>query len=171
MPRKTKQFNELLLRYEATPIASRSEIFWEMKRKAKSFSDWAAVYQYGGDDVRKEAQHEMEKLVLRGRKKTDVQLNIWELFLIIDQSDQQEVLEKYLKKHHQKEDFVFALSCADESDVRSNLYAELDDYYEDFDDLERELCKYRTFLSQESTFNPWCGNPRGGREGKTLSAF
>ena len=146
MTRKTKKFNELLLRYEATPITSRSRIFWEMKRKAKSFSDWATVYQYGGDDV--------EKLVLRGRKKNDVRLNIWELFLIIDQSDQQEVLEKYLKKHHQKEDFVFALSCADEEDVRSSLYAELQPYYEDFDDLERDLNECWASLYQESTFNP-----------------
>lgn len=154
MPRKTKKFNELLLKYKAAPLVSRSRIFWEMKRKAKNFSDWTAVYQYGGDTVREEAQHEMEKLVLRGRKKTDIQLNIWELFLIIDQSDQEEVLDKYLKKYHQKEDFLFALCCADEEAVRSGLYAELQPYYEDFDDLERDLKECWTSLFQKSTFNP-----------------
>ena len=171
MTRKTKEFNKLLLQYKATPIVSRSKIFWEMMRKAKSFSDWTAIYQYGDDSIRKDAQREMEKLVLKGRKKTDVQLNILELFMVIDESDKDEILRKYLEKHHQKDDILFVLSCAGDSDLWSELFAEVQDYYDDYDELERELSTYRESLLQESTFNPWRENFRGGREGKPFRPF
>ena len=125
-----------------------------MKKKAKNFSDWTAIYQYGGDTIRKEAQHEMEKLVLNGRSKTNVRLNILELFLIIDESDKDEILRKYLEKHHQKDDILFVLSCAGESDLWHELFAQVQDRYEDYDQFEEQCDEYRVSLLQESTFNP-----------------
>lgn len=160
--RKTKEFNKILLQYEATSFSSprKSKLFGEMRRKAKSFSDWATVYQYAGDSIRKDAQREMERLVLKGRYASHVQLNILELFLIIDQSDKDEILRRYVRKYHKKDDLLFALSEAswgDDGDFPFELISKLQKLYKSPRGLERGLdARERRSLKllENSDFNP-----------------
>ena len=177
--RRTKKFNEILLQYEATSFSSprKSKLFGEMRKKAKSFSDWASVYQYAGDSIRKDAQREMERLVLRGKYASHVQLNILELFLIIDQSDKDEILRRYIKKYHKKDDLLFALSEAswgDDSDFSLELISKLQKLYKSYHGLDRGLNarerRSLRLLEEKSDFNPWCGESPRSRKGY-LSTF
>lgn len=160
--RKTEEFNKLLLRYEAASLASplKSDIFWRMREKAKSFSDWTAIFQYGDSSIRKDAQREMERLVLKGNDRSDIQLNILELFMVIDQGDKDEILRKYLKKFHEKDDLLFVLECADDGEegyLAMQTRRKLERIYKRFGDLNRGLeARYKRShkLLERSTFNP-----------------
>ena len=161
--RHSKKFNELLLQYEATPLLSgrKSEIFWRMMRAARTFSDWASIYQYADSSIRKDAQREMETKVLRGKSVFDIQLNILELFLIIDKSDKDEILRRYLKKHHEKDDLLFVLEMADSgesSHLAMDVTERLGKLYKRFGNIHRGLkarCrKSWAMLEKYSTFNP-----------------
>lgn len=160
--RKTEEFNKLLLRYEAASLASplKSDIFWRMREKAKSFSDWTAIYQYGDSSIRKDAQREMEKLVLKGDEMSDIQLNILELFMIIDQGDKDEILRKYLKKFHKKDDLLFVLECSEDCDDDNfsfEIWEKVAKFYKRLGDVNRGLkarCERSRKLLERSTFNP-----------------
>lgn len=157
--RNSKKFYELLLQYEAASIRRRTPIFWEMEKEAKTFSDWTSVYQYAGDSIRKDAQRQMEKLVLRGNKASNIQLNILELFLIIDQGDKDEILRKYLRKYHKKDDLLFALENTDwdYSDLKGDVMKELEKFYVKPGNINRGLearHKRSLKLLEKSTFNP-----------------
>jgi len=164
--RRTKEFNKILVQYEATSFSSprKSKLFGEMRKKAKSFSDWASVYQYASDSIRKDAQREMERLVLKGRYASHVQLNILELFLIIDKSDKDEILRRYIRKYHKKDDLLFALSEAswgDDSIFSLELISKLQKLYKSYHGLDRGLDarekRSLKLLEENSDFNPWCG--------------
>ena len=158
--RNSKRFHELLLQYEATSVGKRTQIFWEMKSKAKTFADWDAVYQYAGSSLRKDAQREMERLVLKGDTTSDIQLNILELFMIIDEADKSAILSMYVKKHHGKDDLLFALSEADWSEdglLVVELWNKLEAFYKASDGIKRGLNarhKRSKKLLEKSTFNP-----------------
>lgn len=167
--RKTTQFRKLLRKYEAMSLSQRnkSDLFWDMKEKARSFSDWAAIYQYGDDSLRKDAQRKMEELFINDNEDSDVQLNIIELFLVIDKADKDEVLRKYLEKFDDKDSLLFALEMAENhyfdtyentgliSDIRSQLREE---YCRGSDLVIEQHLKYRykrtEKLRKKSTFNP-----------------
>ena len=158
--RKTEKFNELLLQYEAIPHSSseKTELFFKMVEKARSFSDWASVYQYAGNSIRKDAQREMESKVFKGSSKENIQMNIHELFLICDIADMDKILEKYLKKYKKKEDYLFAIVEADweYSDLVPGLMQELEEKF-DVGSISKELGSYRKKLrelTKNSTFSP-----------------
>ena len=160
--RKSKEFNELLLQYEAASLASgrRPGIFRKMRIKAKTFSDWTEIYHYAGDKIRYEALDMMRETVLKGRTLVDIQLNIMELFLVINDSEKNEILEKYLEKHHKKDDFLFAITQCDWEDggLKSSLYYELQKYYDEPDlvhaDVDARYEHNHELLEEFSTFNP-----------------
>ena len=155
--RNSKKFHSLLLQYEATSIAKRTSIFWNMKKEAKTFADWSSIYQYAGDSIRKDAQREMERLVLRGSTVFDIQLNILELFIIIDQEDKCRILERYLKKHHDKDDLLFVASLDDEQGL--DTLNKLAKYYKRLYNVNKGIYARRRksykMLEEFSTFNPW----------------
>lgn len=113
--RKTERFNQMLLQYEALPHSSsnKSEFFFKMMGKARSFSDWTAVYQYAGNSIRKDAQRKMEETVLKETNRKAIQMNIHELFMICDKADMDKILERYLRKYKEKDDYLFAICEAD----------------------------------------------------------
>lgn len=157
--RNSKKFHELLLQYEATSISKRTPIFWEMKDNARTFADWAAIYQYGGDSIRKDAQREMERLVLKDNKVSDIQMNILELFLVIDETDKDKILRKYIKKWHTKDDLLFALENADweYGNLEGEMVRKLGKFYKRPGNINRGLDarhKRSHKLLEKSTFNP-----------------
>ena len=167
--RNTPQFEKLLRKYEAMSLSQRynSCIFWDMEEMAQTFSDWAAIYQYGDDSLRKDAQREMEELWINDKDNSDVQLNIVELFLIIDKADKEKILRRYLEKFDDKDDLLFALEMAEDhyfdtyentgliSDIRSQLR---DEYCKGSDLVIEQHLRYRhkrtEKLRKKSTFNP-----------------
>ena len=177
--RKSKEFNELLLQYEATSLASglRPNIFKKMRKKAKTFSDWTEIYHYASDEIRHEALDMMRETVLKGRTLVNVQLNIMELFLIIDDSEKDEILEKYLEKHHKKDDFLFAITQCDweYGSLEGSLYYELEKYYDEPNTVQANVdARYERnheLLEEFSTFNPWYDGFCIWAERFLLSAF
>ena len=160
--RKTKEFNEWLLKFEATPLVSglRPQVFQVMRKKAKSFSDWTAIFQYGGNDIRYEALNMMKKTVLKGKNSADIQLNILELFFVIDQDEKDEILRKYLKKHHGKDDLLFVLENSDwdGGNLKGEVLSKLGGFYKRCGNIDRGLdarCKRTCKLLKKTTFNPW----------------
>jgi len=159
--RNSKNFKKLLNQYESTPISTRSSLFQKMKRNARTFSDWASVYQYAGYSIRKDAQREMERLVLRGDTVSNIQLNILELFMIIDQGDKEAILEKYLKKYHKKDDLLFVLSLAtgDNRYIAMKAMYGLEKHYKKIYNISKGVeareRKSKKMLKELSTFNPW----------------
>ena len=161
--RHNSKFNELLIKYEGASLASgiRPDLFQKMRKKAKTFSDWASIYQYAGDEIRYEALEKMRKTVLKGETTADIQLNIIELFLVIDTSERDEILEKYLKKHHRKDDLLFTRTQCDwmNSDLGDYLWCELNKHYKSPGYINVGI-KFRekrnhTLVEKFSTFNPW----------------
>lgn len=167
--RKTTGFKKLLRKYEAMSLSEKygSCLFWDMIEKAHSFSDWASIYKYGDDSLRKDAQRKMEELFINDNEDSDVQLNIIELFLIIDKADKDDILRKYLEKFNDKDSLLFALEMAENhyfdsyedtgliSDIRSQLR---DEYCRGSDLVIEQHLKYRykrtEKLRKKSTFNP-----------------
>ena len=129
--RKSKDFNELLIRYESSSLGSplKSDVFQKMRKTAKNFSDWTAVYQYADSSIRKDAQRKMEKLVFKAENTQDLQLNILELFMVLDESDKDEILRKYIRKHHEKDDLLFALENTSWGEFAIELRKKLDHFY------------------------------------------
>lgn len=157
--RNSKKFYELLLQYEATSIAKRTPIFWKMKNNARTFADWTAIYQYADDSIRTDAQQEMKTKVLKGKNLSDIQLNILELFMIIDESDKDAILTKYLKKYHKKDDLLFALELCywDYGSLKGEVIGKLGKFYKHFGNINRGLeSRYKRSqkLLEKSTFNP-----------------
>jgi len=159
--RKTKKFNELLLQYEAMTKRKRAEtrfFFEKLMPHAQNFSDWTAIYTYGDDTVRKDALWKMKENAIHGTSREEIQLNILELFLVIDSADKEDILKRYLERFHKEQDFLFVL---DETDVDNYMftefvYQESEKYGYDIDFLEGEderIAK-RFELLKESTFNP-----------------
>ena len=158
--RHSKEFNKLLLQYEALPHSSseKTGLFFKMMGKAQSFSDWASIYQYAGESIRKDAQRKMESKVLKGVTKEDVQMNIHELFLICDRAEMDRILEKYLQKHKKKDDYLFAIVEADweYSDLVPVLMQELEEKF-GVSSISKELdsCRKKIRgLKRFSKFNP-----------------
>lgn len=81
--------------------------------QAKNFSDWTVIYSYGDDSVRKDALWKMKENAIRGLSRSEIKLNILELFLVIDNADTDEILKRYLARFHKEEDFLFVLDVAD----------------------------------------------------------
>lgn len=160
--RHNKQFYELLLQYEAASLASglRPGIFQKMRKKAKTFSDWTEIYHYAGDEIRHEALDRMKETVLKGRTLINIQLNIMELFMIIDDSEKDGILEKYLDKHHKKDDLLFAITQCDwkYGSMEGALRRELDEYYESQKLIQAAVdARYNRnheLLEEFSIFNP-----------------
>lgn len=157
--RKSKEFNELLIRYESASLSSplKSDIFQKMKKAAKNFSDWTAVYQYGDSSIRKDAQRKMEDLVFQANDKEDLQLNILELFMVVDEADKDEILRRYLRKCHGKDDLLFALENTSWGEFAIELRKKLDQFYKPgFIEIGLKARSKRTEkLLQRSIFNPW----------------
>ena len=165
--RKTKEFNDLLFQYEIYRSDKKPGIFRKMLRQARTFSDWASIYQYGDDDIRKMAEEKMKRRVVREEKDSHAQLNIMELFLVIDQGDRLGILKRYIKKFHEKDSLLFVLemmegcsyetNCADGGLVRKTRAELIDKYYGTDKNLEVGLSyryKRTEKLWEESTFNP-----------------
>ena len=160
--RHNSKFNELLIKYEGASLASgiRPDLFQKMRKKAKTFSDWASIYQYAGDEIRYEALEKMRKTVLKGETTADIQLNIIELFLVIDTSERDEILEKYLKKHHGKDDLLFAITKCDweYGSLEGYLWSELEKYYKSPGfinvGVNARYERNRKLVEELSTFNP-----------------
>lgn len=158
--RYSKKFSELLLQYKAVSHKTKSEIFQKMKRNAKNFADWTMIYQYGDSSVRKDAQRRMEKLVLEGKTTSDIQLNMLELFMVIDTADKDGILEKYLKKHHEKDDYLFvACECDWEYGTLGLVALEnLENYYKSPGFIQVGINakekRNQKLLEKKSTFNP-----------------
>lgn len=172
--RLSKKFSELLLQYKAASRRAKSEIFQKMKKNATNFADWTMIYQYGDDTIRKDAQRKMEKLVLSGKTAADIQLNILELFLIIDTSYKDEILRKYLKKHHKKDDFLFAITQCDweYGNLEGVCWNKLEQYYKSPGFIHVGVdarYKRNRKLMEKSTFDPWCKLSRIGVGEITLS--
>ena len=168
--RKTKEFRKMLHKYEAMSLSKKygSDLFWKMMDEATSFSDWTSIFQYGDDSIRKDAQRKMEELFINDDKDSDVQLNILELFLVIDQADKEQVLRKYLEKFDSKDSLLFALEMTEDArwdeywdaqnlvcDIRSQLR---DEYCRGSDLVIEQHLRYRhkrtEKLRKKSTFNP-----------------
>jgi hypothetical protein len=167
--RKTKEFNDLLTQYEEATYRSGKKpgIFRKMLRQARTFSDWASIYQYGDDDIRKKAEEKMKRRVIREEKDSYAQLNIMELFLVIDQGDKLGILKRYIKKFHEKDSLLFVLemmegcsyetNCADGGLVRKTRAELRDKYYGTDGKLEVGLSyryKRTEKLWEKATFNP-----------------
>lgn len=168
--RKTKKFRKMLHKYEAMRLSKRygSDLFWKMMDEATSFSDWTSIFQYGDDSIRKDAQRKMEQTVFLDEEDKNVQLNILELFMVIDQADKEKFLRKYLRKFHSKDSLLFALEMTEDArwdeywdanglvcDIRSELRCK---YCKGSDLVIEQHLKYRykrtEKLRKKSTFNP-----------------
>ena len=159
--RHSKDFNKLLLQYEATSIAKRSKIFKKMRRQARTFADWAIIYQYAGSSIREATLPKMEAKVLKGKKLSDIQLNILEYFMVCYQNEKNDILRKYIKKYNSKDDLLFAFSvatsCWDNGDFNSILLDKLNKFYKRGGDIERGVKargKKNQKLLEKSKFNP-----------------
>jgi hypothetical protein len=108
-------FNSLYSQYVSTPLTSglRHEIYQKMVKKAKSFNDWAIVHRYGDNSYQYRAEEQMRAKVLKGRKSSDVQKNILELFEIVtDEDEQNEILRGFLSKYSSCDDLLFVMSLS-----------------------------------------------------------
>ena len=108
-----KNFDYLYSKYKKTPLISyeRHEIYEEMFENAKSFNDWVIIYQYGDNSYQYEALQNMKAKVLKGKKSSDVQKNILELFEIVtDEKEQNEILKAFLSKYHSDDDKLFVMT-------------------------------------------------------------
>lgn len=159
--RKTKRFRELLAQYESMTRrkkASTCFFFTDLMPNAKNFADWTVIYRYGGDTVRKDALWKMKLNAICGRSRSEIQLNILELFLVIDEADKEEILKRYLLRFHQKQDFLFVLDESDWDNYKFREYvdAEAKEYGIDIDFFEGEDKRLKKLdeLMKLSTFNP-----------------
>lgn len=117
--RTTKKFAELLTQYEAMTNcgnAKTSFFFTKLQPNAKNFTDWSVIYNYGDASVRKDALLKMKGNVIRGLSRSEIQLNILELLIVIDNDDKREVLKRYLKRFHKEQDFLFVFDIGDWND-------------------------------------------------------
>ena len=168
--RKTQKFRKMLHKYEAMSLSKRysSNLISKMMDVATSFSDWTSIFQYGNDSIRIDAQRNMEKTVFLDKEDKNVQLNIIELFMVIDQADKEKFLRRYLRKFHSKDSLLFALEMTEDArwdeywdthglvcDIRSQLREE---YCRGSDLVIEQHLKYRykrtEKLRKKSTFNP-----------------
>ena len=158
--RHSKKFNSLLLQYEAITHASprKTTLFFEMEKTAKTFSDWASIYQYAGSSKRKDAQRKMEDTFLRGGSRKDIQMNIHELFMICDIADMDKFLKLYLEKYHKKDDLLFAVTESDwsTSDLMTAFMQELKNKFGvvSISDELRDRRRKTEEMMKKSTFNP-----------------
>ena len=159
--RKTKRFRELLAQYES--MTNREKVksrffFKKLMPNAKNFVDWTVIYSYGGDSVRKDALLKMIENAICGLSRSEIQLNILELFIVIDSADKDGVLKRYLKRFHKEQDFLFVLDEADRDDdaFRKYVNEEMEKYgvvVNPFYGLDERIEKNEELLRQ-STFDP-----------------
>ena len=159
--RKTKKFSELLLQYEAMTNREKAEtrfFFVKLMPQAKNFSDWTVIYSYGDDSVRKDALWKMKENAIHGLSRSEIKLNILELFLVIDSFDKDGILKRYLERYHKAEDFLFVLDETDSDNYQFTkfVYQEAKKYGFNIDifEGEDERIAKRSELLKESTFNP-----------------
>ena len=159
--RKTKKFKKLLSQYEAMTNREKAEtrfFFTDLMPNAQNFSDWTSIYHYGGDTVRKHALQRMKDNAICGRSRSEIQLNIMELFLVIDEADKETILKRYLVRFHQKQDFLFVLDESDWDNYKFREYvdAEAKEYgiNINFFKGENKRLKKLDELMKLSTFNP-----------------
>lgn len=159
--RKTKKFRELLLQYEAMTNREKANtrfFFTELMPKAKSFSDWTVIFHYGGDTVRKDALWKMKLNAIRGKSREEIQLNILELFIVLDSADQADILKRYLRRFHKEQDFLFVMDEVDWTDYafRNYINDEMEKYDIHVDPFKgkNERLRMRKKLLKKSTFNP-----------------
>lgn len=160
MNRHTRLFENLLQKYEKKqPNSKRKNNFFlgRLLPNAKSFSDWTVIFDLGDDSVRKDALREMKKYAISGKSREEIQLNILELWLVIDNADKDEILQKYLERYHEAEDFLFALDETDSNNYSFNdfIYQEAKRYgfnISVLDGIDERIAK-RHKLLERSTFN------------------
>lgn len=159
--RKSKKFKELLLQYEAMTNREKATtrfFFVELMPHAKNFADWSVIFSYGDDSVRKDALLKMVENVIHGQSRSEIRLNILELFIVIDNADKDEVLKRYLARFHKEEDFLFVLDVADWDNYKFtrfvNKEAKKYGFDLDFFDGEDERIAKLDELLKQSSFNP-----------------
>jgi len=159
--RKTKKFRELLSQYEAMTNREKANtrfFFTDLMPSAQNFSDWTVIYHYGGDTVRKDALRKMKLNAICGRSRSEIQLNILELFLVIDEADKEEILKRYLVRFHKKQDFLFVLDESDWDNYKFREYVDAEakgygidiNFFEGEDERQKKIDE----LMRLSTFNP-----------------
>ena len=112
MRQKGKYFQSLYRQYKKKPLRAegRHELYERMVASAEHFAEWAIIYQLGGDSYRYDALEQMRKTVFGEAKSSDVQMNILELFeLVIDEVEQEMILKDYLSRFHTKDDLLFVM--------------------------------------------------------------
>lgn len=160
MNRHTRLFEKLLRKYEEKQPNSKRKNNFFLRRllpNAKSFSDWTVIFDLGDDSVRKDALGEMKKYAISGKSREEIQLNILELWLVIDNADKDEILQKYLERYHEAEDFLFARDETDPNNYSFNdfIYQEAKRYgfnISVLDGIDERIKRHK--LLERSTFNP-----------------
>jgi len=110
---KNRRFERYIRQYKNEPIVSgrRHDIFQKMKNCATTFDHWKQIYLYGDGYTSVEAIQKMQETVLDGKSVSKIRVNILELFdLVTDSGDQKQVMEAYLQRHCQKDDYIFILA-------------------------------------------------------------
>ena len=110
---RDQKFWRLLRRYERASLSSgqRPKIFEKMKSCAKTFSHWKYIYLYGDPNNMLFAQEKMKETVLEDERINRVRMNIIELFEVLTYPpEQREVLQNYLDRYRDKDDYLFALT-------------------------------------------------------------
>ncbi len=132
MRQKSKYFQSLYRQYRRTPLSAggRHELYQRMVANAESFSEWAIVYQLGDGCYQYDALENMKSTVFDECKPLDIQMNILELFEIVtDDSEQQEILEKYLLRFTEKDDLLFVMALSHGGAVHDKAEKKAAEYY------------------------------------------
>jgi len=151
MRQKSRYFSALYRQYKKTPLSTggRHDLYQRMVANAEFFSEWAIIYQLGDGSYQYDALENMKQTVFDECKPSDVQMNILELFEVVtDESEQQEILGKYLHRFTEKDDLLFVMALShggavhDEAERKAiELYSSLGHLYKGVTQKQERLKK------------------------------
>lgn len=161
MRQKSVYFQSLYRQYKKKSLRAegRHELYERMVKNAEHFAEWAIVYQLGDNKYRYDALENMKNTVYDEQRSSDVQMNILELFeLVTDETEQENILKKYLSRFNGKDDLLFVMAM---SSISSEVYWEAQnkaislDYYKGLGTLHNAVEKKDEKLKNRLSNSPF----------------